>query len=343
MSSPSYPQDRFSTGGPSQSALQKLLEELADSSRARIRSRPDHDSLSCYKRFSRPSRSIVWDKPSVWVGGGIDAKDARNKLRAHDEARQKRKLEESASSSMLNVRLAEPQGSGRFPAKPPSSLGLGSTHDSAIAFGDAQFSTRRTSPARNQCPPAWPSPILPGSKRSYSPCDPLELKRYPRAETQKETTGTLANYASSASSIAPKGGGSNTTAALYNHADYVERLPPSRTLSASLTPLDGVSSFRPIEQKYRQPPTPPVPRHSYVSANISPETTTPVPIRPLQLTLDIRRSYKQPSDPVRRNILLCFGCYHQHGEFNVILEHGCEVCGGSNALTHHYWERLCRR
>jgi hypothetical protein len=80
--------------GPSRTLLQQLLEEISGASSSRSRhddSPPPSPPLSSPSPPSSYSRSSSQNfSPSVWVGGSILAQDAREKLRAADEARWRR-------------------------------------------------------------------------------------------------------------------------------------------------------------------------------------------------------------------------------------------------------------
>ncbi|KAF3039672.1 hypothetical protein E8E11_006265 [Didymella keratinophila] len=77
--------------GPSRTLLQQLLEEISGASSTRSGrddSPPPSPTLSSPSPPSSYSRSSSQNhSPSVWVGGSILAQDAREKLRAADEAR----------------------------------------------------------------------------------------------------------------------------------------------------------------------------------------------------------------------------------------------------------------
>lgn len=87
------------SSGPSRTLLQQLLEEIngAASARTTCSESPLQSPASSYSRSSSQIHS-----PSVWVGGSILAKDARDKLRAADEARL-RKLAANAIDGALDL------------------------------------------------------------------------------------------------------------------------------------------------------------------------------------------------------------------------------------------------
>jgi hypothetical protein len=103
----------FSSGGPSQSVLQNLLEEIDRTDK--MHGRPRADSLAYHRVGSLPYRipasragSITHplrQAPSLWVGGSSAAEDARKKLRALDEARQRRQTSVGLGHMSASVEL----------------------------------------------------------------------------------------------------------------------------------------------------------------------------------------------------------------------------------------------
>jgi hypothetical protein len=92
MSSPSHRNSDIprTDDGPSPSLLQQLLEEINDHKNPLISSRQTHPRTDTPRTVSHTS--------SVWCRGGKIAQDARAKLRAMDEARQRNTSTRSLTS-----------------------------------------------------------------------------------------------------------------------------------------------------------------------------------------------------------------------------------------------------
>lgn len=99
MSSPSRRMSgALSSGGPSRSILQQLLEEINGPDSTPILS-PDERTPQPMPGSRSGSISRAHHTPSVWVNGGSAAEDARQKLRALDEARQRKQSQNKLSAT----------------------------------------------------------------------------------------------------------------------------------------------------------------------------------------------------------------------------------------------------
>lgn len=182
MSSPSNrcDKDQSSPGGPSRSVLQRLLEEITDADHERSETLARAGSSGTFKHRSRTTER---HHASVWVGGNAAAEDARSKLRAHDEARQRQKLDDDADYPTISIRFTQPNSRGDSTDTSSSTLSVSSKHDSAIAITDAIFAQSRTPPSDVQYSSLEYSSSAKGGRlwRCYSCCFademPLQMAR----------------------------------------------------------------------------------------------------------------------------------------------------------------------
>ncbi|PVI02801.1 hypothetical protein DM02DRAFT_700095 [Periconia macrospinosa] len=322
-------------GGPPQSVLQRLLEEIADGGAVTKRHNINHVSLDPLRRRPPP---VTRHQPSVWVNGNSDAEDARNKLRAQDEARQKRRFKSNANNPTSNMKESESKEHDLLTDTSPSGLSDTSKHDSVMAFSDGHFLSSRTPMSDAQCS-EYTSQFLAGIKRNPTPTLSLETRKRTRTKLDGHGTDSRRHTVSGNSELIMRGGGH-----LYDSPpEFIERLPPSRPQGIDPvddSPLLHSSSFRPVDQGPRRPPTPSTPHHSYASSQGSESPATPPWMQPFQLMDGNKSIFLQVHGEDQRDNSLCLPCFRQHGEFNSVLEHGCEVCGEKKILTGHYWEKF---
>jgi hypothetical protein len=163
MSSPSY---RFSItgGGPSRTMLQKLLEEIENDRKIPAPTRAG--SLS-YDRSRTASQSLLrHSATSLWVGGNSAAEDARRKLRAVDEARQRKHSTPSAGSTVTPASVKSegerPPAQSHDEAPAPAHLDTGHSSASWSSFSDVQFGRAATWTAVEEPSPTseFPEPLM---------------------------------------------------------------------------------------------------------------------------------------------------------------------------------------
>ena len=88
----------FTNSGPSRSVLQKLLEEINGS-----------ETPTAPRDVDTPQVTPRPRSDSVWVAGGSMAEDARCKLRAADEARQRKLAENNTNGLSSNETPSQPR------------------------------------------------------------------------------------------------------------------------------------------------------------------------------------------------------------------------------------------
>lgn len=105
MSSPSHHTSHcsLSSGGPSRSVLHRLLEEINGDSGTTTTSDEFGQLYSLKSRDSSVADYSRCHSTSVWLDGEYVADDARNKLRAMDEAHQRKQADKGRISALPSV------------------------------------------------------------------------------------------------------------------------------------------------------------------------------------------------------------------------------------------------
>jgi hypothetical protein len=347
------------SNGPSGSILRQLLDEINGTTTPTRR-----DTTSTTPRSlpsSRGSRSAR--TASIWVGGTDVAQDAREKLRAADEARHKktsrREDRDDVRPTLNNLRLQIP--SSRFITQPANTDNDIARANSPLMFVDSDISSTPS-----------PSEEAPSSAVTVSSTDATTVSSYgslcadppragkrcrspettPRMITKKLRTMTLPATWDPAASFC-------TNAGIMQSVEFIERAaaPPSNP-SSPQDQLPELSSFRPIiiacPDAPEAPPRPRTPTRPMTSTPEPPEPPeTPSFARPLHLTdssIVVAKSalgdewvndisiYKHVHGDEWKHNSLCESCFRRRGQFQRILTHGYESCGSYSALDSHFWE-----
>ena len=146
----------LSSGGPSQSLLQKLLDEIDNDRPPIALSRVD--SLS-YDPSRASSVSLPrHPTPSIWVGGNSDAEDARRKLRALDEARQRRQSAAELDRGNMSVSFDNEPMSTPSTIELPSPLSATPAKTFCLPFNHVEFNRAATWSHTDEPSPTSESP-----------------------------------------------------------------------------------------------------------------------------------------------------------------------------------------
>jgi hypothetical protein len=166
----------MSSDGPCQSHLQRLLEEIA--SHDTTPTRPRADSLAFSLTGSLPyrpsaSRAGSISRPhhqpsSLWVGGNSAAEDARKKLRAIDEARQRRRTSVAFDNMPTSAQLLDQQTSNDSCTETSTPIDVAQSDASWASFGDVQFGAAAATSTVDDPSPTSESPH--GLMRRLQPC-----------------------------------------------------------------------------------------------------------------------------------------------------------------------------
>ncbi|KAJ4299048.1 hypothetical protein N0V90_004292 [Kalmusia sp. IMI 367209] len=329
---------RLPAVGPAGSVLQQLLQEINDrdvdssSSDARL---PFHDGAnsrrgsltSSGKGSMASSIHSSHQNSSVWVKGGSVAEDARQKLRALDEARQRKRSVDTCHWGNLQAfdgPTHAPEVAPDLPSPPMFS---------GVHFGRAAtFSI-----------PKKPSPFPDDSKEHFRGKRERSGADSPELLTKKIRNDSLFDkpyqdrqYCTPSTPPCQTGRCGGTVATTHVRSpsllglclDSSAEMPPSPPSGLRVTPKHA-----------NKPPQPATPRRSPTSEhdNGSPGGT-PAWMRPLHLVDDDVSIYKNVHGEKSQDRPLCLFCFRQHGNFHRILQHGCEVCGQEEVLEGHYWE-----
>lgn len=347
----------FSNAGPNQTMLQKLLEEINGTQPTAVS--PITDSTHVAPRSHSDS---VTRPASMWVASSAVAQDARDKLRALDEARQRKRSINSSDDApdnqiLVQLRLSSTEtGVQRMATR----ANVWKAPTSPSVFAGVDFSNPRTSsvsstpspgssePANNyrECvsinsksefltnsiagmvahtPPV--SPALASTKRIKVELSETESNR--QEQSRSESTFSLTSR--DASSMSSR------------DSAFIERRPPTIPTSFDLSRLASISSFRQTASMSQGhlPPSTPTRNDSNSSRNSSagsPTMPTPTWVKPFHLVDEEKSIYMKKHGDDWRDNPLCLYCFRQHQSFNRILQYGCEVCGREDALESHYWE-----
>ncbi|KAF2438165.1 hypothetical protein P171DRAFT_437226 [Karstenula rhodostoma CBS 690.94] len=329
---------------PSSSILQRLLREINDSGAPRSDptfstnngSRSGDGSLGSSRRASLYP-SIVQPEPrrySVWAKGGSAAEDARQKLRALDEARLRKP---SIIAAQFDNATA-----------PPSAIGSRKTSaalPSLPFFTEIQYNSAAIFPMNGSTSPTSERAInFSGGKRERSGAySPEFLSKKLRQESFPDMTCRDPEYYSPnhTPDDMTSGDGSVVT---------------TRVQSATLD--DPVFRLEPLSEAPSTPPSPPygfrsTPKHAYKTFRPATPHRSPTPsesgspggtppwARPLHLVEDDISIYKNVHGDKPHKSPLCLYCFRQHGEFHRVINHRCEMCGQNEVLEGHYWEASC--
>ncbi|KAF2679810.1 hypothetical protein K458DRAFT_393651 [Lentithecium fluviatile CBS 122367] len=345
MSTPTrrFSDANFSSGGPSRSVLQMLLEEI-NNNNDNAPGRPRAESLSYSKTRAGPiCRPHCCQAPSAWVGGNSAAEDARKKLRALDEARQRKKSSDCLRSTPESADGPDEQifPQRGFKSVPPD---LTQPKTFQLMFGDVQFgraatwsNTDEPSPT-SECPPnnmqckrerEW----------SYSSSQDVMLKRI-RIGSPDGRLSDRQHSLSDGGDTIMRGGGPIVISSAHPHqSGPVERNARRSASFAEQSVARHISSLRHLEEVSQSPGYPSTPCRSYssIDGSASP-STTPAWMKPFHLVDEDKSIYMNVHGEDWRDHQLCLQCFRRHGNFHRMMPYGCEVCGQDEILKGHYWE-----
>ncbi|KAF2638684.1 hypothetical protein P280DRAFT_528898 [Massarina eburnea CBS 473.64] len=333
MSSPSRLDSHLTTGGPAQSYLQTLLEEISSSSQT-PRKRSVGGNAYPYSTFDTPTSrsSISHPQPphrghSVWVNGGPAAEDSRQRLRALDEARERRRSAGELSNAPANASSESPRPSPSSPARAKSE------ESCAVAFVDLDFDHSATFTCGDLPSPCAESPdieFLVTKRNRSATSSPTPQSKRPRAEIP------IPLHLSKSSPVSIRGGGFHIVST--SPSEEVDLLEPKYYRSAESFTLDRTRN-NPIPPKPRRKPSPLTPPRPCSPLDGSPSPGTPAWMRPFQLVADKVSVFKHVHrGDEHSDHALCLRCFRLHGAFYRMLDTGCEVCKGDEVLQGHYWE-----
>ncbi|KAF1969314.1 hypothetical protein BU23DRAFT_571687 [Bimuria novae-zelandiae CBS 107.79] len=327
--------------GPSATLLERLLQEINDKDVPRSdpvfpsnnSPRPRKDShivsgkasLSC--NIPPPSRK----SSSLWAKGGSVAEDARQKLRALDEARQRKPsfkagqfLGQAASSEFAVSRKASP-------ALP-----------SPLMFTDFQFNRATTVSATDLPSPASQhrnSYFAARGKRERSGAYSSDLltKRLRQASFSDMASRDREYCSPNTPPGMVKGGGPIVTTRISSATSSDPVLRSETLPEIPSSPPSPLYEFRSTpKQAYK--PVPPATPHRSPTPSDAGSAGTPPWARPLHLVEEDVSIYKNVHGDKAKEHPLCLYCFRQQGEFCRMIKHHCEACGGDEVLEGHYWE-----
>ncbi|KAF2117262.1 hypothetical protein BDV96DRAFT_598178 [Lophiotrema nucula] len=319
----------FALAGPSRSILQQLLEEI-------------NGTLPKTESIPNPSsrRSSIGRRNSVWVHGGSRAEDAREKLRAADQARQRRKHNDAHGTPEAEPprqlrRHSTQTGLLHAPSQPAGQLWKMPIFDELDLPSQTMSSSLRGAPVS----PANSDSSSPGKAKHSPPHSPDPSLKRPRISPSHEhDMWTHCGNCSEPGSFA----------AVSRTATFTER-DPSRddadSIPVGLARKPTLSSFRPnaaTPQGHYEFTTPA--RNSQDPIHnpfpVSPDAPTPAWVKPFHLVDDGKSIFKNIHGEDFNDHPLCLHCFRGHGSFHRILQEGCEVCGREDVLKGHYWEQM---
>jgi len=355
----------ISSGGPSRSVLQKLLEEIDNDDTPPALTRVGSLSYG-------PSRAGSLDlprheAPSIWVGGNSDAEDARRKLRALDEARQRRRSSVAHSSVPMSAKPDDEHTStpSLVEASTPVSTTQANTNTSRHAFTDVEFGRAGIRSTIEEPSPTSESPEIltrrttflyllclssvidyhhaenkreRGWSNSNSP--EMVVKRLRMGSPHRNPAARHHNLSDGGDTIMRGGGPIVISSSHLQRSSFTERRTHSRSGAfAEQSIIHRVSSFRRLDDAPRSPKLPSTPRRTVSRMDGSDSSaTTPAWMKPFHLVDDDKSIYLNVHGEDWRDHALCLQCFRCHGSFHRILSTGCEVCGQVDILKGHYWE-----
>lgn len=103
--------------------------------------------------------------------------------------------------------------------------------------------------------------------------------------------------------------------------------PPSPLYEFRTTPKHAYTPFRPS-----------TPRRSPTPSDADSPSAAPAWAQPFHLVEDEVSIFKNAHGDRAQENPLCLHCFRQHGEFRMMVERHCTVCGRNEILEGHYWE-----
>ncbi|KAL5394975.1 hypothetical protein PMIN06_003280 [Paraphaeosphaeria minitans] len=323
----------------SNSILHRLLREINDHDAPRSDPVfPAHDGSSARKVSTSSSRkaSLTIDiaspqhkRASVWAKGGSAAEDARQKLRALDEARLRK-------PSIIATRFDNPTAPPAAIASRKTSAAL----PSPPFFTEIEYTRAATLPMDGPTSPTERAISFPSAKRersgAYSP--DFLTKKLCQGSFPDMTCRDREYYSPNHTPDMVIGGGPVVTTQVESATsdDPVFRL--QSLPEAPSTPPSPPYGFRSTPKHAYKPFRPATPRRSLTPSESGSPGGTPTWARPLHLVEDEFSVYKNVHGNKSHEHPLCLYCFRQHGDFHRIVNNHCEACGQGEVLEGHYWE-----